>query len=663
MKKAFILISLAAILAGCAGRSHLSVADGLINYDRTSVGAILPVSDAGMKYNDEIEYVDDNMLKVTRTFTALRDVDSVRLTIDFRHDSECISAMIPSVCYDGNRWGRGKEPKGYMTDGIWHTYSYRRTPIPGSTYSEGRDFTVAMWGTAPDSEDEAFSCSLMPEEAWVIHSLVFPEEERPFVYVNKDSYADGYARILSMRKGETRTMEAYICVAPKDGSDNPMASFLDKAWKLADKEYADVFSPDKVWEYGVSYAKESLWAEEKEYKGFSIGLVPSGEYGWEQRRTWKYEVGWCGQNASFINSLLADYLRGGDKTSLDKALAALDTWTSPVLQYDNGLYITHYDYVFSGRVRPVSDACNLGTAAYNFLETVMLLEKCGLTDRTDRVRDVALGICDFVKKDQQESGVYGRGWYPDGECYVREGTVGAFMIAPMIRAYSATGDDTYLQSAVKAFDYYYSEFERLGYTTAGALDTWCIDKESSMPLLRSALMLYDALGDASYIDKAEDISYYLSTWMWHYKSCYDEEDDAARYGYSTFGATSVSVQHHHLDVYAIMWVPEWIRLAELTGNDMWREKALAVWTNGCQLLSDGTLEINGRIRPVGSQNEAFFNCNWNFGDRNRNRINNWLVAWPGAFRLETLRTLPDWSVLELPAPMQKTVPSGMKAFP
>ena len=89
MKKAFILISLAAILAGCAGRSHLSVADGLINYDRTPVGAILPVSDAGMKYNDEIEYVDDNMLKVTRTFTALRDVDSVRLTIDFRHDSEC----------------------------------------------------------------------------------------------------------------------------------------------------------------------------------------------------------------------------------------------------------------------------------------------------------------------------------------------------------------------------------------------------------------------------------------------------------------------------------------------------------------------------------------------------------------------------------------------
>jgi hypothetical protein len=220
------------------------------------------------------------------------------------------------------------------------------------------------------------------------------------------------------------------------------------------------------------------------------------------------------------------------------------------------------------------------------------------------------------------------------------------MIAPMIRAFNSTDDETYLQSAVNAFDYYYSEFERLGYTTAGALDTWCIDKESSMPLLRSALMLYDVTGDKGYIAKAENISYYLSTWLWHYKSNYND-GDAAEYGYNTFGATSVSAQHHHLDVYAVMWVPEWICLAELTGNHVWYEKALAVWTNGCQLLSDGTLEINGRVRPVGGQNEAFFNCNWNFGGKNLSRINNWLVAWPGAFRLETLRTLSDWSVLEV----------------
>ena len=45
----------------------------------------------------------------------------------------------------------------------------------------------------------------------------------------------------------------------------------------------------------------------------------------------------------------------------------------------------------------------------------------------------------------------------------------------------------------------------------------CIDKESSMPLLRSALMLYDATGNRQYITQAENISYYRDTCKlpWH----------------------------------------------------------------------------------------------------------------------------------------------------
>lgn len=643
MKKLSILFMSFALLSACTDGSRLSVEDGVLSCDGVPVGRFISVADASVEYSDEVDHIDASTLKITRTFTALNDLDSVRLTLDFRHDSECLAAMIPAVTYDGNDWGRGKEPKGFKTDGVWHTYSYRRTPVPGATYSEGKEFTVAMWSDKPECEEDAFSCSLMPEDACVTHSLIFPEEEQPFVYSNRDAYSDGRARRFSMRKGETKELEAYIHVSVKDGDGYLPASFLDKAWELSDKEYAEIIPPEKVWEYGVRYAKEYLWAEEEGYKGFCIGLTPYEEKGWCQRPFWKYEIGWCGQNASFANSLLVDYINNGDKTSLEKALATLDTWTRPEVIYENGLYITHYDYILNGAERPVSDACNIGTAAYNFLEAVELLQKCGITDRVGKIREIALGICDFVKADQQDSGVYGRGWYPDGECYVREGTVGAFLIAPMIRAYKATTDASYLESAKKAFDYYYGEFERLGYTTAGALDTWCIDKESSMPVLRSALMLYEATGDRRYIDKAENISYYLSTWLWHYKADYASEEDAARYGYNTFGATSVSTQHHHLDVYAIMWVAEWLKLAELTGNDMWREKALAVWTNGCQFVSDGTLEINGRIRPVGSQNEAFFECDWSY--RPNNRINDWLVAWPGAFRLETLRSLPDWDAV------------------
>ena len=162
-------------------------------------------------------------------------------------------------------------------------------------------------------------------------------------------------------------------------------------------------------------------------------------------------------------------------------------------------------------------------------------------------------------------------------------------------------------------------------------------------MLRAAMLLYDITHDRQYLTDAERISYYLSTWLWHYNAPYDDSE-VANHTFRTFGATSVSVQHHHLDVYALLWVGEWLRLAELTGNDTWRSKARAVWNYGCQLLSDGALEVNGRVRPIGSQNEAFFNCRWEHPD-GAPRFNDWLVAWPGAFRLETLRHLKDWSVL------------------
>ena len=222
------------------------------------------------------------------------------------------------------------------------------------------------------------------------------------------------------------------------------------------------------------------------------------------------------------------------------------------------------------------------------------------------------------------------------------------MIAPMLSAYKLTNDERYLNSALKAFDYYYDDFVQKGYTTAGALDTWCIDKESSMPMLRASLLMYDITGDFSYVEKAEAISQYLSTWLWHYKANYADKTNGETFEYNTFGATSVSVQHHHLDVYALLWVSEWMRLAELTGKRVWHEKAMAIWKNGCQLISDGTLEINGKNRPVGGQNEAFFHCRWGFDEASdKSRINNWLVAWPGAFCLETLRKLPDWKMLDV----------------
>ena len=162
------------------------------------------------------------------------------------------------------------------------------------------------------------------------------------------------------------------------------------------------------------------------------------------------------------------------------------------------------------------------------------------------------------------------------------------------------------------------------------------------------MKLYRVTQDARYLDDAAQISAYLSTWLWHYNGIYPADDDFTVYGYKTFGTTSVSTEHRHLDPFALHFVNDWFDLSKYTNDPQWKEKAIAVWRNGCQLISDGTLEINGMVRPVGGQNEAYMGCYWDFiGKQEAKRINQWLVAWPCALRLETLRHLPDWNVLKL----------------
>jgi len=397
-----------------------------------------------------------------------------------------------------------------------------------------------------------------------------------------------------------------------------------------------VRSTDEIRDLSIKFIHENLWAEEDIFKGFSIGLWQRNG-GWIQRPGWKYEIGWAGQNISTANSLLADYLKNGNKQSLERGIACLDTWAT-YCPLPNGLIRNHFDYVLGiENSEEILDACNLGDAAEDFLVAYELAQQCGY--ERGNYKTLALNICDFMQKNQQTSGQFGKGWDTDGNCLYREGTIGAYIIPPMVRAYRAAGEQKYLHSAEKAFNFYFNDYAKNGFTSAGALDTWCIDKESSWPMLHSAMLLFEATNDSTYLTKAERISWYLSTWLWHYSMPVADSSDFKKYGYDTFAGTAVSTQHHHLDPYGLILVPEWLKLARLTGNSIWKEKALAVWANGNQVVADGKTKIHGVVRPAGSQAEAYFQTYW-VGQPGQ--FNDWLVLWPSAMRLEVLRTInPD----------------------
>jgi len=608
-----------------------------------AVASIVPFAGKEIAATDAVKEARPGVFEWTRTFAyqGKDHVRPVRLTMEVEALYASRYNLIPAVSYDGNAWGTGGEPKGFAKDGQPWTFAYHRTSIPGATYSESEAWSVGLF-SAPGQVLGGFSCALEPAKDKTVHRLLWPEEETPQVYSMRDAYQDAYRGDLRMSAGQTIALKAWIVVAPVTVARHGWHALVDAAWALNARAVKPRFEPEELWEMAIQFAGDNLWAEEKGFNGFSIGLRwDPVEQGWIQRQGWKYEIGWAGQNVSLANSMLNDYLLSRERTSLDKGVRCLDTWLRNA-RLKNGLFRTHYDHLI-GLADPkdeVQDACNLGHAAQGYFEAYDLAARCGL--KKPEYRAAALGVCDFALRAMSANGRLGKAWRNDGKLVDPEGTIGAFLIPPLVTAYRATHKAEYLAGAEKAFAFYYGEYVKSGFTTAGALDTYCIDKESATPLLKAALELYDVTGKDAFLRQAEDVSYYLATWQWHYSVPYEEGTVLREMGYDTYGGTAVSTQHHHQDPYALAIVNDWIKLARLTGKAMWRERAVAAWANASIGISNGDLVVMGKKRPYGSQDEGFLHTRWLLPFA----VSQWLVAWPAAFRLEILRQNPNWSIFD-----------------
>ncbi|MBQ4598988.1 MAG: hypothetical protein IJB19_03675 [Clostridia bacterium] len=585
---------------------------------------------------DSFEKIEDGAWKWTRKLNAPTDT----MRMEFDTASAPKYTMVPAVNYNGNGWGDSEEYVGDSFEGTPWTYEWHRVMIPACTYTEMENaFAVAMMAV----QDDTPSCSLYKVESGMErHALVWPEQAGPKM-LGRHEWKEAYMGTMEPRD----TFEAVIVAFPVERERHQARSLLDFAWRYYGHALPAPMQPEDMWRYSVAFMK-SLWTKEKDgFVAFNRGLQwYNSTCFYAKRDQIKYEMGWVGQSASASNTLLYEYLRSGDEDAYEKASMCLDAWPKYTkLDGIEGLVQIKFDGAPIDQTREIPiDACNLGQGAVQYFLAADLMEKCG-TPRPEYI-DYAMGMVNFVVSRQLESGEFAKSWNKDGSVRQQNGTIGAFLIPAVLEAYKRTNDKKYLDSAVKAFDCYYKELSDNGFTTAGALDTYCIDKESSSPLLEAALALYDVTKDEKYVNCAEDVAWYISTWMMHYTAKYPAETTLSKIGYDTLGITAVSTGHNAVDQYCLRDVRSFLKLYDLTGKKQWQERGTALWCAASQLISDGTLCIRGKVRPAGSQDEAVFQTRWGRPTLPPFNPSEWLVMWPCAFRMETLRSTEDWSVFK-----------------
>lgn len=582
----------------------------------------------GMEGTRDLVSMDEwGSVQIERRCEQKRD----RMLMEIRCAWPCVHTRIFAVSYDGNPWGTDHEYKGLERNGVPYTFAWHRTSVPGGSSAEGEKTDTALYG------DGCPSASLYVEEGKAVHRLIWPETEEP-CYLTADGWENAY-------RGSMEPADCFraFFFSGDAGKEAAWKQMLSHAFYRNFRRLPRCRSAAEIWRLQCAYAK-TLYTEEGDgFCGFNIGLQRVGN-SWKKRKEMKYEIGWCGQNASLAVSLLQDYIRNGNRDSKDMALKVLDSWVR-LSRSPEGYFLPHYKEEKSS-----IDACNLGTAGYQFFLAYDAAGAAGA--KKEEYQRTAFEICDFILERQEESGRIGMSWNHDGTILQREGTAGCFLVLPLIPAWKRSGKDAYLRAAERAYCYYYQEYRKNGYGTSGALDSRCIDKESVIPLLKGGILLYEATEDRDYLAMAEDAAWYLSGWQWHHSVEFPAGSLLAQIHYDTFGGTAVSTSHLHIDDYALFYVPELLRLAEYTGRKEWRDRAEAVWYNGIQDISDGTLSLLGaEPRPAGSSDEAFLHTRWGGTGKNSNwaepfGVSQWLVAWPGAFRLETLRQYEGWSFFD-----------------
>lgn len=550
----------------------------------------------------------------------------VQLRAELQADFACRHYLIPGVSLNGNKWGRGKEPKGLTFRGEPWIFDSRRTTIPACTISEDEEHYLALMASDKDALSLRASCSLVRQEDGAMsHQLFYPMMEGPRTYCTRDGYTDPHEEWLSLAEGESICTTAFIVSGKPILTNFAAADVEDAALELLGAPFEPRFTAKQAAELCCCFALR-LVTEVNGRKMLSIGQLPDENGSFENREG--YEAGWCGQNGLYARLLLERGLRERDFKLTDIAVSNLDAWSHEAVG-KTGLMHTHYHWFLQGRTN-IEDTCNLGFAITELTKAWQLASRYGM-NKADWL-NAAKGAAEFLCNNWSDEYGFGKAWdVENGNCADTEGTIGAYIIPGLTALYRATNEAQWLSAARKACRFYVQRDLSHFQCTAGALDTHCIDKESGAPILAAALELYELDKSDEWLSDAKMAGWYFCSWMFHHDVPIAPESDFERYGYRTLGGTSVSAQHHHIDPWGAIVIPQLIQLFRITGDAHWQKRARLLWANAIQNISpaEGTL-IHGFFRAAGAQNEGYHHCCW--GEKQApGFINDWLVAWPQAY--------------------------------
>jgi hypothetical protein len=126
---------------------------------------------------------------------------------------------------------------------------------------------------------------------------------------------------------------------------------------------------------------------------------------------------------------------------------------------------------------------------------------------------------DWLAPQQRSDGSFPRSWKPGtSEVYNASGTASYAPPVLFVPLAEVTGEDRYLQSAIRAGEYLWANYGVRGVYAGGAVDASSIqiftDKEGGMASLDAFMSLYEATKQRKWLARALSAADYAESWIW-----------------------------------------------------------------------------------------------------------------------------------------------------
>ena len=601
------------------------------------------------------------------------------------------SYLFPGINYNGNgfgseldlpgSWDNKKQkmnfPQGLEYEGEPWVFSYDRGSIPSCTISENEKRVFALFASDKNAMSYVSSCSMEPlEDGSIRHLIYWPVTEAPLCYSDKQKFSERIDNYIPLAPGEEFVATANAFIGKPKVKGYGFAEVFPVAWRKIDHTVPAQWSVDEVlafdkkfWDWSRRQDEHGYWFEtildDMKFRAgyYGTGLSEDGfsvayyEQHPEKNRWNKYdpgeakrlkkgeylkgsgrELGFAGQSFQMARLYIEYGLRNDSHEDIDFGLKVLHSWLN-TRRYESGIFMSNRD-----RGHHKRDASNMGWSISELSRVAVLLDKNGMDG--SEFRKAVEPIVDIVLKGVREDGAVGSVWDgKTGEVVSYNGDGAGFVLMGLARYHAMSADDRVLSVIERAFDHYYTRDINNFRCFGGAMDCASIDKEGIQPYFTTAKYMYEVTGDEKYLDYARKAAWYFASWLYIHNPIYDADDDLTILNWRPAGANIVGVEHPAVDEYGALLIGEYLWLAKVDSEPLWREVAELIWRNGTQGFAyEGNTVWQGLERPVGSKNEAIFPSEWSkyhtVGNK-RGSINNHLTAWPGVYRAASLYELSE----------------------